>query len=140
DAAQAYGKIGLEFASRPPDLMAISGHKIGGGVGAAALLMKGHADQVRLIPGGGQESGRRGGTENAPAIAGFGAAAVAFPDRFYRANLSERVRTADDGMRMIAPGLVGFGETGDRSGNVSSVAVRGLKSSVAMMGLDLVGV
>ncbi|MDP3317438.1 MAG: aminotransferase class V-fold PLP-dependent enzyme, partial [Devosia sp.] len=45
DAVQAFGKMVLEFASRPPDLMAISSHKIGGGTGAAALLMKGHADQ-----------------------------------------------------------------------------------------------
>jgi cysteine desulfurase len=140
DAAQAYGKMVLEFASRPPDLMAISAHKIGGGVGAAALLMKGHADQVRLIPGGGQESGRRGGTENAPAIAGFGAAAVVFPDRFYHANVSELVRTAEDGMRMIAPDLVVFGERAERIGNVSNFAVPGLKNSVAMMGLDLAGV
>lgn len=140
DAAQAYGKIVLEFASRPPDLLAISGHKIGGGVGAAALLMKGHADQVRLIPGGGQESGRRGGTENAPAIAGFAAAAVAFPDHFYRANVSELVRAAEDGMRSIAPDLVVFGENTDRIGNVSNFAVSGLRNSVAMMGLDLAGI
>lgn len=140
DAAQAFGKMDLEFASRPPDLMAISGHKIGGGVGAAALLMKGHADQVRLIPGGGQESGRRGGTENAPAIAGFGAAALAFPERFYGAEVSDLVRMAEAGMRQIAPDLVVFGEKAERIGNVSNFAVPGLKNSVAMMGLDLAGI
>ena len=140
DAAQAYGKMVLEFASRPPDLMAVSSHKIGGGVGAAALLMKGHADQVRLIPGGGQESGRRGGTENTPAIAGFGAAAAAFADRFYHADVNELVRTAEDGMRLIAPDLIVFGENADRIGNVSNFAVPGLKNSVAMMGLDLAGI
>lgn len=140
DAAQAYGKMVLEFASRPPDLMAISAHKIGGGTGAAALLMKGHADQVRLIPGGGQESGRRGGTENAPAIAGFGAASNAFPGRFYQAEVGELVRAAEDGMRLICPDLVIFGEGADRIGNVSNFAVPGIKNSVAMMGLDLAGV
>jgi cysteine desulfurase len=140
DAAQAYGKMVLEFAARPPDLMAISAHKIGGGVGAAALLMKGHADQVRLIPGGGQESGRRGGTENAPAIAGFGAAAAAFPDRFYHAKVGELVRMAEQGMRAIAPDLIVFGENTDRIGNVSNFAVPGIKNSVAMMGLDLAGI
>jgi cysteine desulfurase len=140
DAAQAYGKVMLDFASRPPDLMAISGHKIGGGIGAAALLMKAHADQVRLIPGGGQESGRRGGTENAPAIAGFGAATVAFPERFYNANTVELVREAENGMRAIAPDLIVFGEDTNRIGNVSNFAVPGLKSSVAMMGLDLAGI
>ncbi len=140
DAGQAYGKMVLEFASRPPDLMAVSSHKIGGGVGAAALLMKGHADQVRLIPGGGQESGRRGGTENTPAIAGFGAATVAFPDRFYRADVGALVRAVEDGMRDIAPDLVVFGENTDRIGNVSNFAVLGVKNAVAMMGLDLAGI
>jgi cysteine desulfurase len=140
DAVQAFGKMVLEFASRPPDLMAISSHKIGGGTGAAALLMKGHADQVRLIPGGGQESGRRGGTENAPAIAGFGAATVAFPDRFYRADVGTLVRAAEDGMRSMCPDLVIFGESTDRIGNVSNFAVPGVRNSLAMMGLDLAGV
>lgn len=139
DAVQGFGKVGLEFSSRAPDMMAVSGHKIGASAGIGALLMKGHADQVRLIPGGGQESGRRGGTESAAAIAGFGAAAEVFADRFYNANVSELVRVAEDGMRMIAPDLVVFGEMADRIGNVTNFAVPGLKNAVAMMGLDLLG-
>jgi cysteine desulfurase len=139
DAVQALGKVQLEFAARAPDMMAVSGHKIGGPAGIGALLMKGHADQVRLIPGGGQESGRRGGTESAAAIAGFGAAAVAFPDRFYNANVSELVRIAEDGMKLIAPDLSVFAEKADRIGNTSNFAVPGLKNAVAMMGLDLLG-
>jgi cysteine desulfurase len=140
DAVQALGKLPLEFAARAPDMMAVSAHKIGGPAGVGALLMKGHADQVRLIPGGGQETGRRGGTEAAALIAGFGAAAVAFPDKFYRANVSELIRTAEEGMRNMAPDLVIFGEAADRIGNVSNFAVPGLKSAVAMMGLDLKGI
>jgi cysteine desulfurase len=140
DAVQAFGKMTLEFAARPPDMMAVSAHKIGGPTGVGALLMKGHADQVRLIPGGGQEAGRRGGTEAAALIAGFGAAAEVFPDRFYHANVSELIRTAEEGMRNMAPDLVIFGEAADRIGNVSNFAVPGLKSAVAMMGLDLKGI
>ena len=140
DAVQAFGKMTLEFRTRAPDMLAISAHKIGGPAGVGALLMKGHADQVRLIPGGGQETGRRGGTEAAALIAGFGAAADAFADRFYRANVSELVRTAEEGMRNMAPDLVIFGETAERIGNVSNFAVPGLKSAVAMMGLDLKGI
>ena len=139
DAVQGLGKLGLEFSSRAPDMMAISAHKIGGPAGAGALLMKGHADKVRLIPGGGQEQGRRGGTEPAAAIAGFGAAAEAFPGRFYEANVSELVRIAEEGMRSVAPDLVVFGARADRIGNVSNFAVPGLRNSVAMMGLDLLG-
>lgn len=140
DAVQALGKMNLEFGARSPDMMAVSAHKIGGPAGVGALLMKGHADQVRLIPGGGQETGRRGGTEAAALIAGFGAAAEAFPAKFQAANVSELVRTAEEGMRNMAPDLVVFGEKADRIGNVSNFAVPGLKSSVAMMGLDLKGI
>lgn len=140
DAVQAFGKMNLEFAARGPDMMAVSAHKIGGPAGIGALLMKGHADQVRLIPGGGQETGRRGGTEAAAMIAGFGAAAEAFSAKFYAANVSELIRTAEEAMRNIAPDLVVFGEKTDRIGNVSNFAVPGLKASVAMMGLDLKGI
>jgi cysteine desulfurase len=139
DAVQGFGKVGLEFSSRAPDMVAVSGHKIGAPAGIGALLMKGHADQVRLIPGGGQETGRRGGTESAALISAFGAAAAAFPARFYDANVSELVRIAEDGMRLIAPDLVVFGEKADRIGNVTNFAVPGVKNSVAMMGLDLLG-
>lgn len=139
DAVQAFGKIDLEFSSCATDMVAVSGHKIGAPAGIGALLMKGHADQVRLIPGGGQETGRRGGTESAALISAFGAAAEAFPTRLYDANVSELVRVAEDGMRMIAPDLVVFCENADRIGNVSNFAVPGLKNSAAMMGLDLAG-
>lgn len=139
DAVQGFGKLGLEFSSRAPDMMAVSAHKIGGPAGVGALLMKGHADTARLIPGGGQEQGRRGGTEPAAAIAGFGAAAEAFPSRFHAAGAGDLIRTAEAGMRSVAPDLVVFGERAERMGNVSNFAVPGLRNSVAMMGLDLLG-
>lgn len=140
DAVQAFGKVPLEFAARPPDMMAVSAHKIGGPAGIGALLMKGHADRVRLIPGGGQETGRRGGTEAAALIAGFGAAAETFPDKFHAANTAELIEKAEAGLRELAPDLVVFGERADRIGNVTNFAVPGLKNAVAMMGLDLKGI
>jgi cysteine desulfurase len=139
DAVQAFGKLDLEFAARAPDMMAVSAHKIGGPAGVGALLMKGHADHVRLIPGGGQETGRRGGTEAAALIAGFGAAAAMFPAKYHAAGVDELVRIAEDGMRAVAPELVVFGDEAGRIGNVSNFAVPGLKNAVAMMGLDLMG-
>src|SRR5690606_10103635 len=72
DAVQAFGKLPLDFAASAPDMMAVSGHKIGAPAGIGALLVKAHADTVRLIPGGGQEQGRRGGSEAAALIAAFG--------------------------------------------------------------------
>lgn len=139
DAVQALGKLDLEFAGRAPDMMAISGHKIGGPVGVGALLMKSHADLVRLIPGGGQEQGRRGGTEAAALIAGFGAAAKSFQDQFDAVSIAELIGQLLSGLRAMAPEAVVFAEGADRLGNVINFAVPGLKNSVAMMGLDLLG-
>lgn len=140
DAVQGFGKLALDFASRAPDLMAVSAHKIGGPAGVGALLMKGHADQVRLLPGGGQESGRRGGTEPAALIAGFGAAAEVFAARYAAAGVDGLLDAAEVGMRGIAPDLVVFGEEAGRIGNTLNFAVPGLKNAVAMMGLDLAGI
>jgi cysteine desulfurase len=140
DAAQALGKVELEFASSAADMMAVSAHKIGGPQGTGALLVKGHADQVRLIPGGGQETGRRGGTEAVALIAGFGGAAETFPERYRAANPSHILERAVQGMSALAPDLVIFGEKAERIGNTLNFAVPGLKSAVAMMGLDLKGV
>lgn len=140
DAVQALGKLELDFAASAADMMAISAHKIGGPQGVGALLMKGHADQVRLIPGGGQETGRRGGTEAAAMIAGFGAAAEAFPARYQSAEVHELMMRAESRVRTLEPRTVIFGESTDRVGNTLDFAIPGLKNSVAMMGLDLKGV
>lgn len=140
DAVQALGKLPLDFASGAADMMAVSGHKIGAPPGIGALLMKGHADQVRLIPGGGQETGRRGGTEAVALIAGFGAAAERFSEAYEAARPSHILERAVEDMRKIAPEAVIFGERANRIGNTLDFAIPGLKNSVAMMGLDLMGI
>ena len=140
DAAQAFGKRDLDFASSPADLMAVGAHKIGGPAGVGALLMKRHAEAVRLIPGGGQETGRRGGTEPAALIAAFGAAAATFPARYAGAKVDDLTARLEAGMLAIAPEAVVFGAEAERIGNTVNVAVPGLTSAVLMMGLDLAGV
>jgi cysteine desulfurase len=77
DAVQAAGRMLLDFASSGAESMAVSGHKLGGPKGAGALLLRPGLELAPLIAGGGQERGRRGGTEALPAIAGLGAAAEA---------------------------------------------------------------
>jgi cysteine desulfurase len=139
DAVQAFGKLPLEFQTRPADMMAISAHKIGGPVGVGALLVKAHADTVRLIPGGGQEQNRRGGTESAALIAGFGAAAAAFPGRYDAIRVADLAARLEAGIESLAPDAVVFGAAAERLGNVVDFATPGLKASVAMMGLDLLG-
>lgn len=134
DAVQALGKIPLDFAASAPDMVAVSGHKIGAPAGVGALLVKAHADVVRLIPGGGQEQGRRGGTEAAALIAAFGAAAAAFTERYEAAGVAALTARLEAALPAEA---VVFG--GERLGNVTNFAVPGVKNSTAMMGLDLLG-
>jgi len=137
DAVQAFGKLELDFAASAPDMMAVSGHKIGASAGAGALLAKSHADVVRLIPGGGQEQGRRGGTEAAALIAAFGAAAAAIAGRYSGADVPALIARLEAGLVALSPDLVIFG--GERLGNVTNFAVPGVRNTTAMMALDLLG-
>lgn len=140
DAVQMFGKRPLEFAGRATDMMAVSAHKIGGPAGAGALLMKGHCDTIRLIPGGGQEVSRRGGTEAVALIAGFGAAAARFGEVYDREAIAALMEDLAGKLRGSRPDMVIFGGTAERMENVINFAVPGLKANVAMMALDLDGV
>ncbi|HTO28381.1 MAG TPA: aminotransferase class V-fold PLP-dependent enzyme [Devosia sp.] len=137
DSVQAFGKLPLDFAASAPDMMAVSGHKIGAPAGIGALLVKAHADVVRLIPGGGQEQGRRGGTEAAALIAAFGAAAAAIEARYASAGVPRLIGRLESDLKAAIPGVAVFGA--NRLGNVTNFAVPGVKNATAMMGLDLAG-
>jgi cysteine desulfurase len=140
DAVQAFGKRGLDFAASATDMMAISAHKIGGPAGIGALLVKGHADTVRLIPGGGQEQGRRGGTESAALIAGFGAACEEFIEVFEADRAAALVIAFEDRLVSLAPDAVIFSRGAERVGTTINFAVPGIKNTVAMMSLDMAGI
>ncbi len=74
DAVQAFGKIPVNFEELGVHAMTLSAHKIYGPKGAAALIIDPRLPIKPLIYGGGHENGLRSGTENVPAIVGFGAA------------------------------------------------------------------
>ena len=73
DAVQGLGKMPIDFQSLGVDMMTISAHKIGGPSGIGALAFNNAVALQSYLKGGGQERGRRAGTENVPAIVGFGA-------------------------------------------------------------------
>ena len=75
DAVQAAGKVEINPQRSSADLLALSGHKIGGPQGTGALIVRSGLVLAPLIGGGAQEKRRRGGTENVAGLVGFGAAA-----------------------------------------------------------------
>lgn len=75
DAVQAFGSIPVDVRALGVDMLALSGHKLGAPKGVGALYIKKGVRLANLIDGGGQEKGRRGGTENVPYIVGLAKAA-----------------------------------------------------------------
>lgn len=81
DAVQSFGKVPLDFSRLGVDAMTISGHKIGGPLGVAALVAKKNLELTPLLHGGGQEREVRSGTLPTPAIAAFATAAEVSQER-----------------------------------------------------------
>jgi cysteine desulfurase len=141
DAVQAAGKLPLAVAETGADLLSLSAHKIGGPPGIGALVVMSRADPTAMLRGGGQERGRRAGTENLPGIAGFAAAAEAAA-----AGLAEydRVRQLRDVLEAAAlaavPEAVVIGAEVPRLPNTTALALPGLKAETQVIGLDLDGV
>lgn len=139
DAIQAAGKIPVDSRALGADTLSVSAHKIGGPQGVGALTFGPRATLFRRQHGGGQERGRRGGTENLPGISGFGVAAkaaIASLEGFAR-NAAWRDAVAE---RMKAAGAVVMGEAAPRLPNTLCVAAPGWTSDLQVMALDLAGI
>ncbi|WP_439597235.1 cysteine desulfurase family protein [Falsiroseomonas sp.] len=137
DAVQAAGRVPLSLAGLGADSLAISGHKLGGPKGAGALLLRPGLALAPLIAGGGQERGRRGGTEALPAIAGMGAAAAA-ADPAQAARLAA-LRDAIEAS-CLAQGARLAGAGAPRLANTSLLILPGAPAETQVIALDLAGV
>lgn len=142
DAVQALGKIRIDIKALGADLLSVSAHKIGGPKGVGALVLaEGVAGLDALIRGGGQELGRRAGTENVAGIVGFGAAVKAAMATF-DADVSrvEKLRNRlEEGLRQTGDLFV-FAENVPRLPNTTLFAVPGLRAETAVIGFDLEGI
>ncbi len=136
DAVQALGKIAVDFSLLGADILTISGHKMGGPVGSSALVIKNNIALKPLLTGGGQELGRRAGTENIAAIAGF-AAAVEAIDLAHMQKL--RVWLDDMEAAMQAAGGIIFGKDVPRLPGTSCVAMLGVGNETQLIDFDLNG-
>jgi cysteine desulfurase len=134
DAAQAAGRLPLSLADLGADSLALSAHKLGGPKGVGALLLRPGLDLQASFPGGGQERGRRGGTEALPAIAGFGAAAEeADPTAASRlASLRDAIEAGS--------GATPVGVAVPRLPNTSCLVLPGMAAETQVIALDLAGV
>jgi len=142
DAIQAFGKIRFDLSAMEADLVTLSAHKVGGPKGTGAVVL---AEDVQglepLLRGGGQELGRRAGTENVAGISGFGAAAKAAmaaleADAACLGGLRNRL---EDGLKQT-PGMIVFSEGAPRLPNTTLFTVPGLKAETAVIGFDLAGI
>ena len=142
DATQAFGKLPFAFNWSGAEMAIISAHKIGGPKGVGALVVKRGTEIAARIRGGGQEMGRRAGTENLVGIAGFGAAAEAAM-RDLDAGLWDEVREKRDFLEeRLASGanmIIFVGKGGARLPNTSCFAVPGWKNETQVMQMDLAG-
>ena len=139
DAIQAFGKIALDFTSLNVHAMTISAHKIYGPKGAAALILDKRLELKPLLSGGGHEKGMRSGTENVPAIVGFGVACELAQSRL-RHLLSE-LRTLRDRLEQGLRGMGAriFGGNAPRLPNTSYFAFPGIGGETLVIELDKAG-
>jgi cysteine desulfurase len=142
DAAQVVGRVPFAFDWTGARSALVSAHKLGGPKGVGALLLApGEAPEPRLR-GGGQERGRRAGTENLVGIAGFGAAAEAAAAELAAGTWEQVVEVRNILEQALASAgdmTIFVGKNARRLPNTTCVAVPGWKGETQVMQMDLAG-
>ena len=131
DAVQCLGKIPVNFCLLGVDFMTVTAHKLGGPVGAGAIVVRDGVAFTPLIHGGGQELRRRAGTENLAGVAGFAVAA--------RETLIT-IKPFRDQLETSLEGAVIIGRNAERLPNTTCFAMPGMSAETLLMAFDLDGV
>ncbi|TLG71560.1 cysteine desulfurase family protein [Methylocystis sp. B8] len=141
DAVQSVGRLGTTFATTGADILFFSSHKLGGpmGVGALAFSDESLHLEAPMLRGGGQEFGRRAGTENVAGIAGFAAALRAATADLAKeaARLADLRDALEREVLKVAPEARFYGLRGPRAPNASAFAIPGLAPRIMLMAFDL---
>ncbi|MEO0453825.1 MAG: cysteine desulfurase family protein [Verrucomicrobiota bacterium] len=142
DGVQAVGKTPISLTEEWIDSMAVSGHKIHGPKGIGALYLRRRTPFITMIPGGGQEKGRRGGTENLPGIIGMGKAAELAADSLplFSGSIPELRQRLETELKVVFPDMKIHGEGSPRLTNTSSMCFPGIDGEALLLGLDRRGV
>jgi cysteine desulfurase len=142
DLTQAFGKVPLAFDWLGCEMGLVSAHKLGGPKGIGALVIRRGLDVSAQLRGGGQEMGRRGGTENLIGIAGFGAAAEAAA-RDLAAGVWDRVaelrNILERALSAAASETIFVGISASRLPNTLCLIAPGWKGETQVMAMDLAG-
>jgi cysteine desulfurase len=143
DAVQAVGKIGVDVRRDHVDLLSLSAHKIHGPKGVGALYVRSGLDFSPLLHGGGQESGRRSGTENVAGIVAMGEAAR-WAKKALEDGAADRIKDMRDAFeKMVMEGVTGCLRNGDpviRLPNTSHLSFESCDAAGLLILLDEAGV
>ncbi len=139
DAAQAVGKIPVNFVMSGADVMSFTGHKFGGPVGAGALIVGPNLPLEPVMRGGGQEMNRRAGTHNVPAIAGLGLASELARKSLARADQIAALRDRME-QAAVAAGARVWGGQAERLPGTLCISAQGFPGATQLMALDLAGI
>jgi cysteine desulfurase len=138
DVVQAFGKIPVSFSELGVDLMSLSAHKIGGPKGVGVLISKPNLILKASMLGGGQEKGLRSGTENLPAIIGFGVAAEHTLQLQWESTRQLLDWTSDQ-LKSVNP-AVRINSTADGLPNTLNVSTPGYNKDTHVIHMDLNGI
>jgi cysteine desulfurase len=142
DAVQALGRMPIDLAALDVDLLSASAHKCYGPKGCGVLYARWGIYLTAQLDGGGQERGRRSGTENVAAIAGFAVAAeLVERERTHQVPRQTALRDAlETAILERVPGARGAGRGAERLPNVAAVLVDGVSAESLVTALDVAGV
>jgi cysteine desulfurase len=139
DAAQAAGRVPIDFAALGVDLLTISSHKLGGPTGVGALLIRRGLRLDPLLLGGDQERARRAGLEHIGGIVGFGEVLSQIDveaEGAEQARLTERVRRI---LRAL-DGVAEHGHPEHRLPHIAAATIEDIEPQAVLLGLDRAGI
>lgn len=142
DLTQAFGKLPLAFNWLGCSMGLVSAHKLGGPKGIGALVLRRGLDLASQLKGGGQEMGRRAGTENIIGIAGFAAAAQAAAQDLANGvweRVAEIRNILDSALSAQGFETISVGNTAKRLPNTLNLIAPGWKGETQVMAMDLAG-